>query len=178
MEVNTLYDNEWLQLKEMKAPEHDINGYVFSHEVRCGGKIIAVLPYHDDQIVLREEVTPCWHPTEPQLSSITGGVEDDDVITTVLEELLEEANIKATEDQLISLGICRGTKSTDTEYHLYAIEVDPDAQDLTAGQGDGSELERKAKCVWYDIEDAHMTVDPLVSMLLIRLQSQISEAEE
>jgi len=179
MEVELLCDNEWLQLKNMVDKENDINGYVFSHEIRCNGKIVAIMPYCKNRgLMLRSEVTPCWHPTEEQLSSITGGVDTGNTVEeTAIHELKEEANIDATEGDLINLGECRGTKSTDTVYHLFGIDV-TGVEDIGKGEGDGSALEAKAHCLFVPAVEAYTAVDPIVGMLYLRLQEELDKQGE
>ena len=65
--------------------------------------------------------------------------------------------------RLCYLGYCRGTKSTDTTFYLYAVNV----TDLEPGEaeGDGSELD-DAPCEWHT--DPTVSRDPLVSALYVR----------
>lgn len=170
--VEILQDNEWLTLNLMEYPEKDIHGYVYSHEKRCNGNIVAILPYRckGAEVMLRSEVTPCWHPTEEQISSITGGMDTgNSIIDTAVHELDEEAGYSSEPNNFESLGTCRGTKSTDTTFHLFAIDVSDKCRH--DADGDGSELERKAHCFWTSkIDEA---VDPLVYILYYRLLKSI-----
>ena len=174
-EIIVLKENKWLSLLEMKYPEKGIGGYVYSHEGRCDGKIVSILPYRHVvvdgeekmEFMLRSEVTPCWHPTDEQVSSITGGVELDDPLSTAVHELKEEAGYVADESEFVSLGTCRGTKSVDTVYYLYM--VDCTGKERGEATGDGSELETLAHCFWTDtISDA---VDPMVYVSYYRLKT-------
>lgn len=158
--IEKLVENPWLELHKMVYPEKDISGYVYSHEKACDGKKVAILPfmYLEGNIfyLLRHEVTPCWHPTKQIISSITGGYEKEKGIEgTVIMELKEEAGYTVNKEELIDLGTCRGTKSTDTIYHLYSVDLTNKKQGMATG--DGSELERKAECKWamelFDCED-------------------------
>jgi len=134
-----LFDNEWLSLMSMDAKD---GPYIYSHETRCNGNIVAVLPYERIgkdgwQYYLRSEVTPCWG-NEAQLSSLTGGVDSGDTpIQTALKELEEEAGLVCKEGDLQSLGTCRGTKSSDTVYHLYAVDVTKVKQGEPTEKGTG-----------------------------------------
>ena len=151
-----------------------VNGYEFSHEDRCNGKIIALLPYKEVvdtiEILLRNEVTPCWGMNHV-ISSITGGLETDDPRDTAIHELKEEAGYDADNKQLISLGTSFGTKSTDSVYYLYSINL------TNAEQGeattDGSELEKKANCVWCPLNKVLDAKDPQVSVMFLRLCSHL-----
>lgn len=183
-EIITLQDNEWVQLKKMVYPEKDIGGYVFSHEKRCRGQIVSLLPYKREIIkldldkatykilyLLRKEVTPCWSPYQKCISSITGGVESS-IIKTAVQELEEEAGYKVKEEDLIPLGSSFGTKSSDTIYTYYSVDLSI-VEKTGKGEGDGSELERKAHCFWSEhIDDA---VDPLVYVMYYRLQKYLKE---
>lgn len=165
MEDKILCDNEWLQLKEMKCPEHDIHGYVYSHEVRCNGYIVSVLPFRTTnerfEFLLRKEVTPCWHPTIQMISSITGGYEPEKRLDgTAVDELREEGGYTVTKRDMIYLGWSFGTKSTDTVYHMFTANLtDKERGEAT---GDGSAMEEKAECFWGTYKDIQQAVDPFV----------------
>ena len=171
MKDELLMGNPWLELRRMKDPKRGIEGYVYSHEVRCEGIIVAIMPYYfmENQlrVMLRAEVTPCWDTVIPQISSITGGYEPDkgDVVDTALFELKEEAGFEVEKPEMIPLGTCRGTKSTDTIYCLFGVHITSHKQGKA--EGDGSVLEGKAYCYWTPKID--MAVDPLVYVLYRRL---------
>lgn len=138
MKVETLKDNEWLSLKKMVDPENGVNGYVFSHETRCNDHIVSILPYRlvgdKMEFCLRKEVTPCWSMKQ-HISSITGGVEDNDPLTTAIHEIDEEAGYKVSPNELVSLGTCFGTKSCDTIYHLYTVNLTNKERGIASGDG-------------------------------------------
>jgi 8-oxo-dGTP pyrophosphatase MutT (NUDIX family) len=175
--IETLCENKWLSLKKIVAPEKGCQGYVFSHETRCNGNIVVILPYRHNKtmmrrdnpydFLLRHEITPCWNIDEPVISSITGGVDPgNSPIQTARLELLEEAGYKADLEDFVFLGECYGIKSSDTIYSIYTIDL---TEYLEAGEalGDGSELESKAWCAWHDsILDAD---DPILAMAYIKL---------
>jgi len=120
-----LLKNPWLSLKKMFGPTGE---YVFSHEERCGGHIVAVLPYRNtDQgtfFLARSEFTPPWSLNRPFISSITGGVDSGETVAAAaLRELYEEAGMSVPPMSLKALGTVQGTKSTDTVYHLFAVDV-------------------------------------------------------
>jgi len=171
--IETLYENEWVSLKRAVDPAKGIKGYVFSHEKRCNGEIIAILPYRysedaEDgvQFLLRKEVTPCWSMKQ-EISSLTGGMEPQLLHSALAtKELWEEAGYAIHVDKLVSLGTCRGTKSCDTVYHLFTVDLS-EVKRTGKGEGDGSELEKKAHCYWTDnIDEA---VDPMVYVMYHRM---------
>lgn len=175
--VKVLFPNKWVELRELILPEDGVNGYVYSHEKRCNGHIVSVLPYLTDndhnikKLMIRMEVTPCWG-MNPVMSSITGGVEPDesgalDPLMTAVKELDEEAGLKVDPSDVVSLGTCRGVKSSDTIYHLYA--VDAAGAEKTKAVGDGSHLESLAWCAWVRPENLREAQDPLLAMLFVKL---------
>src|SRR6266516_5881428 len=94
-----LFGNEWISLYVVRKPDGGISGYVYSHETRCQGRIVAVLPYRDTpagrEWRLKSELTPCWS-FDPVVSAITGGYEggeiEDDAVREVREETGYEVN--------------------------------------------------------------------------------------
>tara|TARA_R110000744_G_scaffold16682_5_gene45774 strand:- start:6138 stop:6668 length:531 start_codon:yes stop_codon:yes gene_type:complete len=138
--IHTLYNNPWLSLKEVAHPG---GSSIFSHETRCNGTIVAVIPferYGEGQIrvAVRIETTPCWD-SKPVHSALTRGVDlGHTPRQTAAIELLEEAGYTADEVDFISLGTVRSSKSSDTTNFLYAVDV----TGLPRGEalGDGSEL--------------------------------------
>ena len=181
----TLCDNEWLSLKIMKAPELGIDGYVYSHEERCNGNIVAILPYRFSdkgiEYLLRHEVTPCWHPTDKIISCITGGVDHklegksfyDELYNTIIEEVEQEAGYIITAKRTHYLGISFGTKSTDTIYHLIAVDL-TGLEKTGDAKGDGSELEEQAYCEWYD--EIGSAQEPFVYMLFYKFNKYFNWA--
>jgi len=170
MEIKVLYDNQWIQLKEMSDPSQDVNGYVFSHEKRCDGKIVTILPFRKTEngieYLLRKEVTPCWSMT-PVVSSITGGVENNDPTLTATHELKEEGGYNVPPSELIPLTTMYGTKSSDTIYYLFTVDLTGKIQG--DAPGDGSEMEKKARCYW--TKDIIQAKDPFVYALYVHIQS-------
>lgn len=149
MSVQSLYKGKFVELKCKKEKEYN---YEYLHEHRCNGEIVAILPYHLDRgILVRHEFTPCWG-NELYISSITGGWEKDKhetPIDTVLEELQEEAGIILhDENNIFTLGTCRGTKSSDTLYHLFLVDLTLDDFGEIDIETDGSYLEGKAHNEW------------------------------
>lgn len=173
--VKTIFENKWLSLKMMVDPDNHVDGYIYSHETKCNGQIVSVLPFRktndgEAEYLLRVEVTPCWS-MEPSISSLTGGMEKEMTPEEVaLMELREESGYDATEGELIKLGTCRGTKSSDTTYHLFAVDV----TNKEAGKrtGDGSYHDTNAEVTWRKKGDFDDCVDPIAYVALYRLQKQ------
>lgn len=169
MEIKTLYTNQWLELKQIDGDNYS---YVYSHEKRSNGQIVAILPWRYSEsgtieYMLRNELTPCWSTKDLIVSSITGGVENDSPINTALHEIKEEAGYTILEEDLVPLGTVRTSKSSDTLYFLYtfnATNLKQKSQD-----GDGSELEKAATSFW--TKSINESQDALVYTLFYRLYS-------
>ena len=174
-----LMDNDWVQLCEMTDDQPPrINGYVYSHEKRCNGNIVAALPHkvitenRNGEFVkvlsflFRVEATPCWRGKTPVPSSFTGGIDYDmrefGPALTMAKELREEAGISSINaNNLISLGTCFGTKSCDTVYHLYTVRLTNSQHDTLEVE---SELESTAYCKWVEIALQPVNVEDYVMM--------------
>lgn len=177
MSVRVLCKTKWVSLRGMKTELTGDNEYYYLHEDMCGGKKVAILPYryktrmglhnpkekYGIEYLLRNEVTPPWgKPPKQFVSSITGGVENDNVIDTAILEMAEEAGYEINRSELKFLDISYGTKAADTVYYLYTIDLTGKEKTIEAN-GDGSVLETMAECFWSNtIENA---VDPLVYVL-------------
>jgi len=175
MIVRVLCKTKWVSLRGMKTKLTGDNEYYYLHEDACKGEKISILPYryfnNGVQYLLRNEVTPPWGtPPKQFVSSITGGVENGDVLETAVLEMAEESGYEVKRKDLKFLDISFGTKSSDTVYYLYTVDLSglfPTAQ----AQGDGSVLETMAECFWSDtIKDA---VDPLVYVSYYKIQNII-----
>ena len=177
MTDEVLYKTKWLSLHRIKDDAKGVHGYDYSHEDRCDGQIIAILPYRIvgglREYLLRKEITPCWDLDKQVVSSITGGYEGGDVKDDVIRELDEEAGYTITKEQIKTLGTCRGTKSCDTIYHLFTVDLTN--QEKHNAAGDGSELEAAAKCFW--AKDVLGAEDPIVYTMFVRLQHMNEQKE-
>ena len=187
MSVRVLCKTKWVSLMAMKTDMTGDNEYIYSHENRCDGKIVSILPYryktrmgiispHEKygiEYLLRKEVTPPWgKPPKQFISSITGGVENGDTIGTAVHEIAEEAGYEVDRKDLKFLDISYGSKSSDTVYYLYTVDLSGKEKTLKA-KGDGSILETMAECFWSDtIENA---VDPLVYVSYYKIQKMLKK---
>jgi len=174
-----LHDNKWIQLLETD------DGYVYSHEKRCGGEIIAVLPFKlvktltGDvfKYLARMEATPCHEGDKLKFTSITGGVEECGIKASVIMELREEAGVIATEDELIELGFIYPSKSQDTKVYLFAMDIT--GKKVGEAVGDGSKHEESAYVEWSS--DSKMLVnctDSFNIAIFARLAVHLIKEEE
>lgn len=167
MKEETLYENKWISLKKIVSDEH--HDYIFSHETSCNGKKVAILPFKEENdhiwYLVRDEVTPCWRGDKKVISSITGGVDEDDIRDVVIKEMQEEAGYSIQRKDLMYLGQCFGTKSCDTVYHLYAVNLTGKLKTIVTTN---DPLEAKAGCRW-TMNAVEQAEDPLVYVLFIKL---------
>lgn len=170
--IKTLYYNKWLSLKE-------VDDYVFSHEERCRGIIVAVLPYRykkngeGREYMVRDEYNVAWDGMN--VSSITGGFDEDDLTpeACAIRETYEEAGYSVPEHEaenlVVRLGTTRGSKSSDTVYHLFAIDVS--GLERVEAPGDGSKSESMSSCRWVDVLPSD-SQDPFLYAMFHRLQEK------
>lgn len=175
--VEILKKTDWVSLRRIIDSEKGVNGYDYLHEDRCDGKIVVILPYRTTrhgsttkiEYLLRNEITPCWG-MQPLVASITGGVEHSDPRDTAVMELWEEAGYKIEKRDLILLDTSRGTKSSDSIYYIFTVNL-TDVQKTGDASGDGSSLEKIATCFWNDsIEYAS---DPMVYVAHYRINKSV-----
>lgn len=171
MSTTVLHKNRWLSLMEIKAPEMGVTGYVYAHESRCKGRIVAVLPYRlvkeGLQFMIKSEITPSWG-LQPKLSALTGGWEGEEMVKDAQRELHEESGYAVETSAFVSLGECFASKAADTIYSLYTA-------DLTGitpqpPKGDGSRLEAIAGSPWVDEAALLDVMDAQVHVMLNRLK--------
>jgi len=172
-----LKGDKWVELRVIKSPKHKINGYTYSHEIRCNGNIVSVLPFKkiDNEnnfnsflFLSRVEATPCWEFDKPLISSLTGGVDPENTIKeTVIKEIREESGFIVNESDLIDLGESYSIKSSDTTYHLYAVEVNKytELKEMISE----SELENSSYCRWLTKDEVLESKDPFLTVLMTRL---------
>lgn len=167
--IETLHENEWLSLRVVREPERGVNGYVYSHESRCAGRIVAALPFRDTkngrEWLLKCEVTPCWS-MNPVASAITGGYEGGDIEDDAVREMLEETGYSITRDELIDLGESYASKSADTVYSLFTVDLT--GREQGEALGDGTRLESEAVTIWVPADRLRTVRDPQVSAMFVR----------
>lgn len=167
-----LHANEWVSL-------YEVNGYVYSYETRCQGKIVAVLPYRyikpEDkygrgryEFLLRYEITPCWD-SHRVASAITGGWEGGDVEDDAVREVLEETGYEIKRDELIPMGECYGTKSTNVVFSLFGVDLSgrEPGQMTDAGSSGGDFAS------WVKTRSIFTIQDPIVSVMYTRMLGRV-----
>jgi len=169
--MEEIFHNEWISMRKIADKSRKISGYIFSHETRCDGKIVAVLPYRKvynengsylrTEYLLRLEMTPCWDVDEEIACSITGGVEGS-AHKTAKNELKEETGYSVSQKDLVFLGNSYASKSADTRYFLFTI-------DLT-GKEQGEQTEDFGSGLWVTEDKIPQVSDPQVALLFLRIQ--------
>jgi 8-oxo-dGTP pyrophosphatase MutT (NUDIX family) len=169
-ETVTLHENEWLSLRLVRDPFRGVGGYVYSHKTRCQGRIVAILPFRNvglgREYLVKSEVTPCWG-FDQVVSATTGGYEGGDIADDAVREMLEETGYAIDRSELIPLGESYASKSSDTIYTLYSVDL----TGRTAGEaiGDGTRLEAESQALWIPRAAVAEILDPQVSVMLVRL---------
>jgi ADP-ribose pyrophosphatase YjhB (NUDIX family) len=169
-ETVTLHENEWLSLRLVRDPSRGVGGYVYSHETRRQGRTVAILPFRNSglgrEYLVKSEVTPCWG-FDQVMSAITGEYEGGDIADDAVREMLEETGYAINHGELIPLGESYASKSSDTIYTLYSVDL----TGRTAGEaiGDGTRLEAESQALWIPRATVAEILDPQVSVMLVRL---------
>lgn len=167
----TLHENEWLSLRVVRKPAAGVNGYVYSHETRCKGRIVAILPYRDTpegrEYLLKSEMTPCWG-FDQVLSAITGGWEGGGIEDDAVRELLEETGYDVKPGFLIPLGQSYASKSADTVYDLFSVNLT--GREQGEALGDGTRVEAESAAVWAGAATLTAVMDPQVHVMYLRLR--------
>ena len=167
-----LCENDWVSLMVVRKPDAGVNGYVYSRETRCRGRIVAVLPYQDTaagrEYLVKSEMTPCWG-FDQVLSAITGGWEDGDIEDDAVREMLEETGYAITRDELIPLGESFASKSADTVYSLFSVNLT--GREAGEAIGDGTRLESESAAVWVDAAVLAALRDPQLAVMWMRIQA-------
>lgn len=153
-ESKSLFQTDWLELRELP----DL-GYVYSHEVRCRGKLVSILPYKITgrglEILIRQEfIPPHFDDKELEPTTITGGLmKEKSIDQTIIEELREESGYIISQDQLVYLSMGFPSKSSDTEVYFYTCDLTNVDQTEEANTGEGGELEKLAHNEWVLYKD-------------------------
>jgi hypothetical protein len=192
-EEKVLHKDKWLSLRTVKYG--DSPPITYMHEDRCNGEIISILPYRvsteknilassvrgimaydiKKEFLIREETIYSWHYGDKEKhdllirGTVTGGVEDDDPVTTVIHEMLEETGYVVRHHQLEKLGTSRASKASDTLYHIYAVDL-TNIEKVAKPTGDGSAHEKLSRSVWVKESEILMKMqDPMFYVAYTRM---------
>jgi 8-oxo-dGTP pyrophosphatase MutT (NUDIX family) len=155
----------------VRKPDEDVHGYVYSHETRCRGRIVAVLPYRDTpggrEYLVKSEMTPCWGFDRVR-SAVTGGWEGGDIADDAVHEMLEETGYAITCGELIPLGESWASKSSDTVYTLFSVDL----TGREAGEALGDGIEQPNIAEWITAAELTAVMDPQVHVMFRRLATR------
>ncbi len=169
--IETVYSNKFVEVQKIIDPENGVNGYFYLHET-LGDGVISILPFKKEknqvQFLLRKEITPCWSMSY-SISTITGKHDQKTPVLTAVKELKEEAGYEVLSKDMINLGTCRGTKSCDTIFYLFSVDLTDNKEGKATT--DGSELEKNATCIWNS--DVSKSIDPLSYVSYYRLMKRL-----
>lgn len=167
-----LFDNEWLQLREKDG------WYIYSHSPKSNSQGVVILGYdfsgENNKVLARLENCPV-HPRNWDgklgVTSLSGMIEDGYTISeTAQKELFEESGIKAELDKFVPLGYSYGSKSSDYCDHLFAIDLAGE-NPVENPDGDGTNGEIGAKCIWMDVDEYFYRVNsPTPALIYYRLK--------
>lgn len=169
--VETLYKNKWIEVLEKTT---DVNGkYVYTHSGWNNGVGVALVPYkienNEMKILGRYEICPA-HSDEVELCSITGGwdnMETHSIVECAVGELKEEGGYLAKPTDLMSLGVVKASKSSDTDIYLFAVDITH--AEACEAVSDGTLGEIGAYCDWIEAKQAMFCKDPLLGTMMMRL---------
>lgn len=174
-----LHHNAWLSLWSAAKPEAGVDGYIFSHETSCDGRIVAILPFREVilggdalEFLVKNEMTPCWG-FHKELSSITGCYEGEDIAEDAIREMLEETGYVIHKDELLDLGESFASKSSDTIYQLYSVNLTGKVPGEAIG--DGSRIESESEAVWVSYDKLFTLKDPQIHVMFLRLIMKFEE---
>lgn len=167
-----LCKTDYVALLEMDVPKLN-SKYYFLHEIRTHGRLIAILPYKNENgkiyYGLRKELCPPWSKEKFTICSLTGGIEEPNgPRKTAVLELKEEAGYDAKPNEFIFLGKSFSNKASDTIVWLYAIDVT--GKEQGQADGDGTETEKVSSLIWE--EDVNKSLDPLSYILYHKLETK------
>ncbi len=172
-------ETPWVSLRVIRQTDRGVYGYVYSHETRCHGVIIAVLPYRDTpdgrQWLVTNSITPCWS-MDPIPSAVTGGWEGGSFRDDAVRELREETGYTVTTDDLVDLGESYASKSADNVYVLFTVDLTGREQGHIVG--DGSRLEAEATTIWLTSTELVTVPDPQTALMFIRATAILENRAE
>lgn len=109
----------------MEADKHG-KPYIYSHDTYSSGRRVLILPYRKHlgghEFLLRRELIPCWDQAA-DTCAVSTRVKDDNVEETIIKELMDLTGYDIAPSELMHLGLCMGSKTSDTVYELYTVDL-------------------------------------------------------
>lgn len=123
MSDKILYKDEIISVRE-SVKNNEV--YIYTHEEISDGKRVVVLPFRKKrggrQFLLRREFIPCWD-SHTDVCAISSKVKNGNPEETIIEELLRDTGYSIKASELIRLGVVSASKSSDTTYYLYGLDL-------------------------------------------------------
>jgi 8-oxo-dGTP pyrophosphatase MutT (NUDIX family) len=162
------WENEYVEMREIIHPEFP-SGYFYLHCHGTKGHTVAVIGFRRREggleFLIRKEISPAWG-LHPMYCALQGGYEGGDIRENAARELKEESGYTAHPDELIELGKGRASKSTDTLYHMFAVDLTGKPQGEE--EGDGSHIEAISPGAEW-VQDIDVCGHAVVHMMYLRL---------
>lgn len=123
MEDKILYKDDIISVRESVKEN---SKYIYTHEEISNGNRIVVLPFRKKrggrQFLLRREYIPCWD-SHTDVCGISSKVIDDNPELTAIKEIEKDTGYIVKASELIQLGVVSASKSSDTTYYLYGLDL-------------------------------------------------------
>lgn len=153
--VKKLTDNRFLNIKEVKDPENNVNGYQFAE--RLGKDSIAFILWDNDagQFLLNKEYKP---PVNEFILGAFGGSLDKDTSPEeiVIAEVKEEAGFVVTKENVHLVGEVMVSTQMNQFCKLYLVEVNKENQDEREPENAVEAMATTEWVDWYEPELAKM----------------------
>ena len=157
MEIKTLFENPWVSVRQKGR-------WIYSHFTKSNSETVGILPYRMTDSVVEYgviyETIPCHSYSfskRPYL--ITGAVEDNNIMQTMVNEVEEEAGIQIYKQDLRLITRYFPLKHSDCAVYIAIIDVT--GLEVKQAQGDGSEHEKEAEFKFISGDTlVEMTRDP------------------
>ena len=155
--------NEFKTIFEGDFTEIITPAWADTYEILHEGNIAIILPILDGKIGVRKEWCPSYIVKDTTgenkyYTVVSGHVEEgEDVLTTGLRELKEEAGITILSGKMIKvfeeIPVC---KSTDMRATFFIADIDK--YEVQKPEGDGSEGEKRSETVWISLSEFHKVI--------------------
>jgi 8-oxo-dGTP pyrophosphatase MutT (NUDIX family) len=153
--VKKLTDNKFLNLKEVRDPENNVNGYQFAE--RLGKDSVAFILWDNDseQFLLNKEYKP---PIDSMMLGSFGGSIDKDkfLVDIVIDEVREEAGFIVEAKDVKYVGRFFVSTQMNQYCHLYIVFVDKNKQ---VEREPENEIEKIATVSWHSLEEIYKIED-------------------
>jgi len=164
--IRKLTDNRFINIKEIKDPENNVNGYQFAE--RLGVDSVAFVCYDPkiDKFLVNKEYKP---PVNSFIVGAFGGSMDKDKSPKqiVKDEVKEEAGFVVGEEDIYKVGKVLVSTQMNQFCHLFVVFVDKDDQGEREPE---NKIEAMAGTKWMDAEDVCNLDDWKAPTIIVKAQ--------